>query len=81
MASSRRRVPTARRHPRAVATFYGGHARGFRDFDGHVWEVAHGSGIAFAMSLLAVIAEARPRDGVAVADASPPASTPASSMP
>jgi predicted lactoylglutathione lyase len=26
------------------ATFYGGYAGGFRDLDGHVWEVAHNPG-------------------------------------
>jgi uncharacterized protein len=27
-----------------AATFYGGYAGGFRDLDGHVWEIAHNPG-------------------------------------
>jgi predicted lactoylglutathione lyase len=30
------------------ATFYGGYAGGFRDPDGHVWEVAHNPGFGLA---------------------------------
>jgi predicted lactoylglutathione lyase len=29
-------------------TFYGGYAGGFRDLDGHVWEVAHNPGFGLA---------------------------------
>ena len=29
-------------------TFYGGYAGGFRDPDGHVWEVAHNPGFGLA---------------------------------
>jgi len=29
-------------------TFYGGYAGGFRDVDGHVWEVAHNPGFGLA---------------------------------
>jgi uncharacterized glyoxalase superfamily protein PhnB len=31
-----------------AATFYGGYAGGFRDLDGHVWEVAHNPGFGLA---------------------------------
>lgn len=30
------------------ATFYGGYAGGFRDLDGHAWEVAHNPGFGLA---------------------------------
>jgi uncharacterized protein len=29
-------------------TFYGGYAGGFRDLDGHVWEIAHNPGFGLA---------------------------------
>ena len=29
-------------------TFYGGYAAGFRDLDGHVWEIAHNPGFGLA---------------------------------
>src|SRR5436309_111153 len=39
---ARRNGATITREP--AATFYGGYAGGFRDLDGHAWEIAHNPG-------------------------------------
>ena len=38
-------------------TFYGGYAGGFRDLDGHVWEVAHNPGFGLADDGSAILPE------------------------
>jgi len=46
VAAAARAGATVTRQP--AETFYGGYAACFKDPDGHVWEVAHNPGFAFA---------------------------------
>src|SRR5262249_62420271 len=60
-SARRARRAGARITRQASETFYGGYAGGFRDLDGHVWEIAHNPGFPL-----------RPDGSVVVGDATEP---------